>query len=62
MKLKATPDIPDGRVIVRKHTSRSDGKTWFLVEIGRGRYVKRINFSEDELRQLVQALAALTPS
>jgi hypothetical protein len=62
MTLQATPVVPDGRVIVRRHASSPDGKTWFLVEIGRGRYVKRINLSEEEIRQLVSALAALTPS
>jgi hypothetical protein len=58
MTLRATQAVPEGRVIVRRHTSSRDGKTWFLVEIGRGRYVKRINLSEEELHQLVQALAS----
>ena len=60
MTLRATRAVPEGRVIVRRHTSSRDGKTWFLVEIGRGRYVKRVNLSEDEAQQLVSALARLT--
>jgi hypothetical protein len=60
MRLEATPAVPDGRVIVRRHASSRDGKTWFLVEIGRGRYVKRVNLSEEEAQQLVSALARLT--
>jgi hypothetical protein len=47
-----TTDVPDGQVVVQEH----DKDGWLLVEIGRGRYVKRFNLRDTEARQLVALL------
>jgi hypothetical protein len=60
MTLRATPHVPQGRVIVRRHDGNRDGQPWFLIEIGRGKYVKRINISSDEAGQLISELARLS--
>ena len=52
-------DVPAGTVTVRPHPRRIGGQRWFLIEIGRGRYVKRLNISDDEAAQLVARLAEL---
>lgn len=40
-------DVPEGQV-----TLTSLGAGWWLVQIGRARYVKRFNLSDAEARQL----------
>ncbi len=49
-----THDVPDGQVLI---TPQLSGR--FLVEIGRSKYVKRINFSRAEATQLAGKLNEL---
>jgi hypothetical protein len=47
-------DVDPGQMIV---TRLDRGR--FLIEIGRARYVKRVNLSADEAREVVRHLAAM---
>lgn len=49
------PDIADGQVRVEMNPDRN-GNRWFLVSIGRARYVKRFNLSASEARILLEQL------
>lgn len=40
-------EVPAGQVDIAPH-----GTGWYLVQIGRGRYTKRFNLSDNELRQI----------
>lgn len=47
-----TADVPTGQVRVDPH-----GSGWYLIQIGRGRYTKRFNLSDAEIRQLIDKFA-----
>jgi ATP-dependent protease HslVU (ClpYQ) peptidase subunit len=46
--------IADGAVSIEASSLR--GETWYLVSIGRSRYVKRFNLSTSEARELLDRL------
>jgi hypothetical protein len=48
-----TSELPRGEVKLTPHKEAG----WFLVEVGRGRYVKRFNLSRGEAEQLGRLLA-----
>lgn len=50
--------LPDGAVRVTSNPDRY-GYPWYLIELGRARYVKRFNLSPTEAAQVVAALREL---
>jgi hypothetical protein len=60
MTVEKTSEVQPGEVKVQFHPEVVGGKRWYLIEIGRSRYVKRFNVSEDEAAQIVAQLARLT--
>ncbi len=50
--------VPDGIVKAELNASRG-GRRWYLVSIGRSRYVKRFNLTDAEARQLIDVLTDL---
>jgi hypothetical protein len=50
--------IPHGQVRVELNPDRQ-GHRWYLVSLGRARYVKRVNLSDTEARLMIAELAPL---
>ena len=59
MTIEKTSELQPGEVKVQRHSEAMGGKTWYLIEIGRSRYTKRFNVSEDEAAQIVAQLATV---